>query len=90
MAGGVVDGSGANSHYRYGGLWKNLKKSSAAPPVGTAAGEQGGVAAAAAEGQSSSEDESAAVLLGGLELGVDRVDGPAVEEEGGRAFAAVP
>lgn len=26
VAGGVVDGSGANPHYRYGGLWKNLKK----------------------------------------------------------------
>ena len=23
VAGGVVDGSGENEHYRYGGLWKN-------------------------------------------------------------------
>ena len=26
VAGGVVDGNGQNSHYRYGGLWKNLHK----------------------------------------------------------------
>lgn len=26
VAGGVVDGSGSNVHYRYGGLWKNLKQ----------------------------------------------------------------
>ena len=25
VAGGVVDGDGSNPHYRYGGLWKNLK-----------------------------------------------------------------
>ena len=28
VAGGVVDGSGCNPHYRYGGLWKNLRKQS--------------------------------------------------------------
>ena len=28
VAGGVVDGSGSNPHYRYGGLWKNLRKQS--------------------------------------------------------------
>eukprot|EP00965_Chrysotila_dentata_P058358 1935116-Pleurochrysis_carterae.AAC.1 len=28
VAGGVVDGSGENPHYRYGGLWKNLRKQS--------------------------------------------------------------
>lgn len=26
VAGGVVDGSGDNPHYRYGGLWKNLHR----------------------------------------------------------------
>ena len=26
VAGGVVDGDGQNSHYRYGGLWKNLHR----------------------------------------------------------------
>jgi len=26
VAGGVADGSGKNPHYRYGGLWKNLRK----------------------------------------------------------------
>lgn len=26
VAGGVVDGCGANPHYRYGGLWKNRRK----------------------------------------------------------------
>merc|ERR1719353_114027 len=29
VAGGVADGSGTNPHYRYGGLWKNLKKGAA-------------------------------------------------------------
>ena len=29
VAGGVVDGDGANPHYRYGGLWKNLHRRSA-------------------------------------------------------------
>lgn len=28
VAGGVVDGDGQNSHYRYGGLWKNLHRAS--------------------------------------------------------------
>lgn len=26
VAGGVVDGDGQNAHYRYGGLWKNLHR----------------------------------------------------------------
>ena len=26
VAGGVVDGDGANPYYRYGGLWKNLHR----------------------------------------------------------------
>ncbi|KAL1526910.1 hypothetical protein AB1Y20_015601 [Prymnesium parvum] len=30
VAGGVVDGSGSNPHYRYGGLWKNLKQQAGA------------------------------------------------------------
>lgn len=45
VAGGVVDGSGANPHYHYGGLWKNLKKGAAGPAVAGPGDDGGGVAA---------------------------------------------
>ena len=45
VAGGVVDGSGANPHYHYGGLWKNLKKGAAGSAAAGPGDDGGGVAA---------------------------------------------
>ena len=72
VAGGVVDGSGANPHYHYGGLWKNLKKGAAGSAVAGPGDDGGGVAA----------------LLGGLsveqqqERATARVDPTALESVG--------
>ena len=67
VSGGVVDGSGANPHYRYGGLWKNLKKGSSLPPPPAAAAATG----AQVGGLSSDHDDDEGVegvrsLLSGL------------------------
>ena len=102
VAGGVVDGSGSNPHYRYGGLWKNLKKGHGAPPpaappaaatsaaaataAATAAAAAATAAAAAAEGPSSSDDESVSSLLGKLGAGDAAVEG----QESERTPLAVP
>ena len=85
VAGGVVDGSGANPHYRYGGLWKNLKKGAAAPPAAAAA-----PAAAARVGLGSGgvDDEGVSTLLGGLDVGDAAGDG-GMGGEGERMLAKV-
>merc|ERR1740133_296387 len=67
VAGGVVDGSGANPHYRYGGLWKNLKKGAAAPPAAAAA--PAAAARVGLGGGGDDDDEGVSTLLGGLDVG---------------------
>ena len=78
VAGGVVDGSGANPHYRYGGLWKNLKRPPSPP----------GMRQAVAAGQpADSDDEYAATLLGALGVGVGS-DEATDDEQTSREYAA--
>ena len=60
VSGGVVDGSGANPHYRYGGLWKNLKKGSSSPPPPAAAATRAGTREQVG-GQSSDHDDDEGV-----------------------------
>ena len=89
VAGGVVDGSGANPHYRYGGLWKNLKKGAAAPPAAAAAPAAAPAAAARVGlGGGDDDDEGVSTLLGGLDVGDAAGDG-GMGGEGERLLAKV-
>ena len=85
VAGGVVDGSGANPHYRYGGLWKNLKKGAAAPPAAAAAPA---AAARVGLGSGGDDDDGVSTLLGGLDVGDAAGDG-GMGGEGERMLAKV-
>ena len=66
VSGGVVDGSGANPHYRYGGLWKNLKKGSSSPPPPAAAAAREQVGGLSSDHDDDEGVEGVRSLLGGL------------------------
>ena len=66
VSGGVVDGSGANPHYRYGGLWKNLKKGSSLPPPPAAAATGAQVGGLSSDHDDDEGVEGVRSLLSGL------------------------
>ena len=66
VSGGVVDGSGANPHYLYGGLWKNLKKGSSSPPPPAAAATRAQVGGLSSDHDDDEGVEGVRSLLNGL------------------------